>query len=681
MNRAQTILIAFAWALICAMLTVCASIFADHLDYSGPLQVTQAILFRCLGFTALMLGLRGLVQGAIVLIGGPSPAADYHLGIPFWIGTIAYCVSELLSRSTYAPGGGVRVVALGLIFGLLLFQVVRNALRSSDAQPAPNMFARQLAVAFFMVVHHALALCVLYLWINQPTDLGKTWMRVALIGGSVAGIVYAIALRNRRLAYIPIYILLAISIIVTPIVLRVRQSLEYAQWNLESPGGAPQKIILITVDTLRADSLYPTDGRAPTAPNLRAFAEANHNFVNASSAAPWTLPAFTSVLTGMDSSVHGVGRDHMQIPASMQTLPEILEEQNYLTAAIVFNYMLAPAMNAHQGFYEYTFVDTQRVQDKVARALTDLGMEAKPRFERRKSDKITELALKWLSANSERRYFLWLHYLDPHMPYSPPEEFLTPETDIRFGKEFQVPREFRLEPLEYPPDKQRWLYELYRGETAYVDHCVKQILDQLRKLDDYEDALIIFTSDHGEEFWDHDWFEHGHSGYEEVMRVPLVIKLPGEEHAVRYEQRVATPQLFPTILELLDIAYHPDLMDYKSLTPMFGDSSATATMSVVHGGSMLYGDEKDVVYARGLKLIRNAATSRVELYDLAADPKEKHDLASQRPDDVRALSAMIQAKHDAAPLLQQQRGISNAPSQNPLSDETLKNLQKIGYVQ
>lgn len=675
MNRAQEFLTAFAWGLICAIASLCASMLVDHLDYPGMLEISRAILLRCAGFVALLLGARWMTNAPIAERWGFMHTTAHDLGRLLWLIVVVFCIQNLIGRSTLDPSWIIR----GAMFAMILISIAVIQWRRAKSAPksAPT---HETAGSMLVLLAHGVLACILFLWINHPSMLGRAGVMGGLVGIAAAGVIYASVNRKRPGAIVPIYILLMTLMALIPMVLGIRRALEYAQWSLEASGEAPQKILLITVDTLRADSVFPTDGSEPNAPNLRRFAEANLHFNHAVSVAPWTLPTFTSILTGMDPAVHGVGRANMKIPHSMRTLPEILEEQNYLTAAIVFNYWLSPVMHVDQGFREYNFVDTKHVQEEVALVLRDFGIKTKPTFARSETDKITEWAIRWLRANEGRRYFLWLHYLDPHMPYAPPDGYLTDDTDRRLGLEFEAPAERTLEPVSFPPEKQKWIRELYRGETAYVDACIGRVFDELKQSGDYEDALIIFTSDHGEEFWEHGAFEHGHAVYEEVMHVPLAIKLPGAERAIRLDQPVVTPQVFPTILELLDLPVDPNMVDYASLTPMIEDRATTATMSVLHSGSVLYGDDRDVVYAHGMKFIRNAATSRVELYDLATDPREQRDLAAKRPESILEFSTLVQSKYDAALATRERRGIIYDPYDNRVSDEVVENLQKLGYM-
>jgi arylsulfatase A-like enzyme len=305
------------------------------------------------------------------------------------------------------------------------------------------------------------------------------------------------------------------------------------------PRSDPPDLLLITVDTLRADRLTCYGGEA-AAPTLCGLGDRGVRYAWAFSAAPSTAPAIASILTSRYPSRHGVSQFGVTFLAdSMRTLAEELREAGYATGAVVSNPVLAGKRGLQRGFDTYDARMTRRERNR-------------PGFIEREASHTTDAALAWLAANAERPWFLWVHYQDPHGPYEPPGAPAVADAD----------EGARLQPL---PDHSgfrgipayQWLngvtsvaaYERrYRDEIAYLDGELARLL---AAADTPERALgVMLTSDHGEAFGEDDhWFAHGHSVGIEQARVPLLWRPPGGAAApVVIDAAVSTIDIAPTLL-------------------------------------------------------------------------------------------------------------------------------------
>ena len=315
-----------------------------------------------------------------------------------------------------------------------------------------------------------------------------------------------------------------------------------------SASDGPRTVVLITIDTLRADTLEMYGGPPDLAPRLNALAEESAVFTNAVSAAPWTLPALSSIMTGLAPPTHTASTRYSTLPEDLRTLAEYLRADGYETLAVGTNPYLHRGLN--QGFSEARFFPEQRWRSFGFRQAQKVWPS---RWVEGKTGELTRLAQQMLEDHESEDLFLWVHYFDPHLPYEPPAKFQpSPDESSNVGQRFDNLLDIRRG--VYVPsaaDKAR-IRDLYHGEVAYVDRNVGQLLDSLKEMNRYSDALIVLTSDHGEEFWEHGGFEHGHSVFDELLRIPLLIKRPHSPASVITE-RVSTQSVLTTILDELEV--------------------------------------------------------------------------------------------------------------------------------
>ncbi len=398
------------------------------------------------------------------------------------------------------------------------------------------------------------------------------------------------------------------------------------------PAHGIDHIILISIDTCRADYLSCYGYSQQTTPNIDAVAEEGVLFENTISSAATTLPAHSSMLTGTIPPYHGVHNNvDYQLSKSNLTLAEILGANGFKTAAIISSFVLDSKFGINQGFDTYN--------DKFEKARVVLNISE------RQGGEATRFALEWLEKQKGEKSFLFLHYYDPHHDYVPPEPFAS-----RF------------------PDSP------YAGEIAYTDHCIGQVLDKLKKLGLYDSSLIIITGDHGEMLGEHGENTHGYFIYQSAIRVPLIFKLPRSRESQRISELVGLVDIVPTICSMLGITV-PQHVQGRDLSPYFSGESPTGADRYLYceTAEPLKFDANSL---RGIVTDRfkYIQTTRPELYDLIDDPAESNNLVEAQPQQARILKATL------VELLEQCVREDATDSRITLDTQALKRLESIGYL-
>jgi arylsulfatase A-like enzyme len=266
--------------------------------------------------------------------------------------------------------------------------------------------------------------------------------------------------------------------------------------------------------------------------------------------------------------------------------------------------------------------------------------------------------------------------MDPHAPYSPPARFqpagVPPE---RIGRRFADLEEIRLGRLRTTPEEDAWIRGLYEGEVSYVDEAFGRLIDMLRELRIYDEALIIVTSDHGEEFLDHGGVEHGHTLYNELLQVPLLIKLPegGDRRIV--SDFVSTQRIAVTVLEACGVGVGEDPVTVGGTSLLAANSSPVAG---VYSTAVLYHEPKESIILDGYKLIREIESSAHELYDLENDRHEQHDIAGEQPLVAARARSALEAHSKWSEQLRDSLGSSDKGRFEP-DAELIKRLRALGY--
>jgi len=374
----------------------------------------------------------------------------------------------------------------------------------------------------------------------------------------------------------------------------------------EPPPPPPVSILLVTLDTTRADAVTPD-----VAPAFTAIAKSARRFAYAYTAVPQTLPSHTSMLTGLYPGGHGLHENGRYLSPKQPLLAERLHAAGYRTAAFVSAFALARRFGLARGFDVY--------DDAVP----------EPRNERSARD-TTDLALAYLARPAAQPLFLWVHYYEPHFPYEPPE-----------------------------PYRSRFAKQPYLGEVATMDEQLGRLVSAFRRRFGASAALIV-AGDHGEGLGDHGEQQHGNLMYQSTMHVPLLVAGPGVQPGTT-DAPVSTRRIFHTILDWARIDATNSLRGAEN--------------EVVAGEAMKpfldYGWQPQVMAVDGRT--KAILAGRVEVYDVVADPQERHDLAASAN---LSRAARVTLRNYPVPSVD---AAANAEPPN-VSDEERRRLASLGYV-
>ncbi len=394
------------------------------------------------------------------------------------------------------------------------------------------------------------------------------------------------------------------------------------------PAGQPQparNLVFVVVDTLRADHLGCYGYRRATSPNVDRLAAQSALFEQAQSHSPWTMPSVASMFTSLEPKDHGIANWKQPLDTGLLTLAEHLHGRGWRTEGYVSHGVLARLYQFDQGFdvYDSSVVEGRLPRDiTTAREVTDLALQALPR----------------LAAGSQR-FFLWIHYFDPHDAYlDHPERPFGPQ----------------------PVDR-------YDSEIAWTDRQVGRLLDGLKQQGLEERTLVVFVADHGEGFGAHRHLYHTVTLFDELLRVPLILRVPGLA-AQRVAEPVALLDLAPTLLQLLGEPL-PAEFEGRPVPLREGRFRPDPERRIV-AETQRFADLRSLRVGR-YKLIQDRAKGGRKLFDLQADPGEQRNLRRQRPELAAALLAELEAHYAT--------GVKQAPGRE-LPPEVEEKLRSLGYV-
>jgi choline-sulfatase len=405
---------------------------------------------------------------------------------------------------------------------------------------------------------------------------------------------------------------------------------------------APPNVVLITIDTVRADHVGCYGDQRAHTPNLDSLAREGVLFRTVVSSVPLTFPSHCTIMTGSYPPVHGV-RDNLgyTLGDSPPTLATLLKQQGYSTAAFVGAAVLDARRGLNRGFDTYS----SPFQRKIGR---DNPLVINLPELRRKAEDVVEDALRWMAEqpqHSSRPFFVWIHLYDPHSPYDPPPRFRTLVT------------------------------KPYDGEIAYADFAMGEFLDDLKKRSLYDSTLIVAASDHGESFGEHDEYTHGYYIYDTTLLVPLIIKPPrGSGIAARkIDAPVRTIDIAPTVLQFLSIPTPPSMQGSGLLSLMLGKPATSATGAAY--AESFYPTEFG---SSGLRAFRTGRYKYIdapkpELYDLVADPQELHNLYSTQ----RSTALELKRQFESLVTRITPKG---PPRQSVASPGDVEMMASLGYV-
>lgn len=435
----------------------------------------------------------------------------------------------------------------------------------------------------------------------------------------------------------------------------------------------PQAVVVIGIDTLRADHLSTYGYERPTSPTLdRLVREGAIVFENAYSASTWTLPSMTSIFTSLWTTQHGVNTRHDRLDPTIPTVAGAFAAQGWLSAAFITHIYVSSLFGLDSGFQEFRelSIDWNYGEGNQLHA-----------------DEVNEYVEPWLSQHTQQRFLLYVHYFDPHWNYDPPPPFNTRFIDPAYqgppldGAAYLLRNRKLDQPLS--GENLRHVEGLYDGEIAFTDQQLGELFDTMQQLGLWDRTLVAVVADHGEGFMEHGETGHPDDLYQEITHVPLILKLPGHRPAgwrQRIPERVRALDLGPTVLQLAGLEV-PDTFAGASLVPLMkhkGEDRPVLAASI--------GDRESVtalIFDRW-KLIHHGAlrhdppdTSRDELYDWSSDRGDAHDISAAHPEQRRRMLELLRTWIDtkARPL----RPAHQAPPVK-LTAEQKRYLEALGYL-
>lgn len=400
-----------------------------------------------------------------------------------------------------------------------------------------------------------------------------------------------------------------------------------------SGAGKIENVLLISIDTCRADRLSCYGFGRPTTPHIDAVAKDGVVFEQALSPIPLTTPAHSSMLTGLYPPAHGVRLNNGdRLVESNVTLAEKLREAGFQTAAFVGGLPLDAKFGTNQGFDTYDCQFTRTSERSITLA-------------ERNAEEVTRPALTWLDKHAEKPFFMFLHYYDAHFPYESPPQYTA-----------------------ICPD------DPYAAQLGYVDHWIGQVLERLKSLNAYDDTLVVITADHGESLGEHGEHTHGVFVYQCTLHVPFVVRVPGGKSGTRVVEKVSLVDVTPTILDLVGAKAIPQIQGITlraalegtrqpdRLGPIYCESLNVTPL----GCSPLNG-----VVDGSWKYIR---APKQELYDLVRDPTEQTNLVESNAQIAERLRDRLES------LLKQSESLAPKGKAATVDAETMRRLAGIGYV-
>jgi arylsulfatase A-like enzyme len=416
-------------------------------------------------------------------------------------------------------------------------------------------------------------------------------------------------------------------------------------------------VVFMVAETLRADELPPY-GDADVTPTLHRLARAGRLYHDAQSSSSWTGPSTATLMTGYYPPTHGVeSMTTLQLPSSQRTLAEMLARQGITTVGFVANPIVDGGRGYGQGFEHYETIGYARA--KVLNRKLDA----------------------WLRARPKVRFFAYLHYFEPHLPYDAPgelrERFVPPDLRDRWPTSKVVLKQIKAA-MDRGDDAEldrlrRYFIGRYRGEVASLDRGVQHLLELLAAQGREQNTIFVFTADHGEEFADHGQFTHGFHLYREVLHVPLILHGAGIRPAV-FQQPVENAGLFATVCELFGVSTWEGLRPPLPTRPSAHGAPLLATLSP---GSPEGGEKSKplaALRAGQYQLITDRSHSLPpELYDLSEDPSQQHNLYGNDAPRDQQLSRQLQGFLEALP-------VAEDPREGSISAELQEVLEALGYL-
>ncbi len=456
-------------------------------------------------------------------------------------------------------------------------------------------------------------------------------------------------------------------------------------------------IIFILIDTLRADHLPMYGYSRQTAPRLTELAKSGMTFKYMYAPASATRPSVASIFSSLYPAVHQTNHERDYLPNSIVTLAEVLREGGYQSLAIAANPNISPVFGFAQGFDHYEMAHSDSafkittlgsvVEDTLGRRFVDNLFSKGTEFSGL-ADNLTNIALRRVAERERKPTFLYVHYIDPHWPYTPPKPY-DRAFDVARGPSIrQAPstQQANIDPLalvpeRVAPDKVSHTLDQYDGEILFSDHHIARLLDGLEAMGLMKNAMVVVTSDHGEEFWEHGRRGHDKTLYNEVLHVPFLLSWPSRIPAgSTYDEMANLVDVMPTLLDFVGLKPVPGLQGF-SMKPQLLQQAAANPQRKFFAQQQNNQRAIEMVRHHRYKFVRHLKGPQQgleEFYDLERDPLERNNLAPQAQTQVAAWRTELDL---FAKLAEQANLLVEHEQVEKLDADMIKALRSLGYLQ
>ncbi len=614
------------------------------------------------------------------LTGGWVAGVGIGLTESIWIATIKGSTMDIYGYAMILYGLIGAAVGLGTGIGMGLLAALVGHLKGTV-----NTFALVLAGWFagniFILGRFRLFRDI---WKEQPLPMSIKLLLLIIAGIMFIGLLTTARSRMKTREFRPVRpILLSLIPVILGMIVWGAGKIDSSGRSSEGPSAIPQhltgspNVILLMIDALRADHLGCYGYTRASTPIIDALARQGVRFHEPYGQASWTKPCTASIFTARFPSSHKTYLKPDILPDSVITVAEAFQQSGYYTVGFANNINIAPSFNFHQGFEEYTYLapdyfffaseaSSQLAFYSILRLIRErLLVQSKyPENYYQDADVVNQSIMEYVNRRGQTdRFFLYAHYMDPHDPY-----FKHPYNGVGYA---------RVNMPNPDPSMADELRQTYDGEITYLDQKLGELFEQLRQAGLWDNTVILFTADHGEEFFDHGGWWHGTTLYQEQIRIPLICKLPGNQQAgtVRLD-RVRQIDIAPTLLKRCGIEPPADMQMGRDLL----DPSAEMEQVAVFAEEDHEGNILSCLIDGSWKYIKaNPGNPRgldtQELYRLDTDPLERTNQKKQASDQLPGLEERLNAAHSAASANATER------QKKDLSDDEIRKMKALGYVQ
>ena len=417
-------------------------------------------------------------------------------------------------------------------------------------------------------------------------------------------------------------------------------------YNYLFPSPSSPNLIIISIDSLRPDHMSLYGYTKNTTPHIDSFAHNATIFTNTRTIVPMTYPSFTSLMTGKDPFVTRISRNYGDLISDNNfTIATILKQNGYNTAAFTTGGLSGPSTNLDHGFSQFSFFPYKYHEENNGKTLYK-------QTNRKEYEQFLENSINWLRENNKQKFFFWVHLMDPHAPYAPPDNYKCAfnnaycqttlnqtEGDLELQRsEFQSCQK---NPLS--KDKIELQETLYDGGIAYTDSLVNNFIQTIteEKLD--KNSIIVILSDHGEGFDHNYYFDHRAVLYESALKIPLIIKTPSQKKGAKSDQLIQNNDIFRTLLDLLNAKYPQNMstaVSFESaLTSGFNPFAPKRQVAYFTNHNFtkfaVLDNEYKYIYSLNQSCLLNGQTE--ELYNIQSDSQEMANLVLSDPNRAKKL--------------------------------------------